>query len=216
MIRVLLVDDQILFLDSLELFLRQDDGIEVSGTASNGNDALAIIKSSKPDIVLLDIKLPDRSGVEIARLVKFEYPEVKIMLLTTFEEEGDILSAFSLGCEGYVLKDIKPADLVRAVNMVFHGMIVMHPAAHAVVRKAIQKELGAALSGGSHCSLSALTVQEVNIARLVAVGLSNKEIAAQLAYTEGTVKNYLSKILQKTGCKDRTHLAIQILRQEGP
>lgn len=214
MIRVLVVDDQVLFLDSLELFLRQDDAIEVVGTASNGNDALALVKRSRPDILLLDVRLPDIGGLEVARIVKFDYPEVKIVLLTTFEAEEDILSAFALGCEGYLLKDVKPADLVRAVNSVFHGLIVMHPAAQEALRRMIRAGFGDGPSASGDCSLASLSVQELNIVRLVAAGLSNKEIAAKLTYTEGTVKNYLSKILQKTGCKDRTHLAIQLLKKE--
>ncbi|MFH2113009.1 MAG: response regulator transcription factor, partial [Spirochaetota bacterium] len=102
MIKALIVDDQSLFLDSLELFLRQDDSIEVIGTATNGTDALAMIRVCEPDVLLLDLRMPALSGLDAARMVRMEFPRIKIIILTTFDDDSDILQTLVLGCEAYI------------------------------------------------------------------------------------------------------------------
>ena len=214
MISVQIVDDQYLFLESLELFLRRDNSITVSGISSSGKEALEMIRKEPPDILLLDIKLPDISGLHVAHRVKEEFPSVKIIILTTFEEENDILDAFKTGCEGYVVKDIKPAELIMMIKSVYNGLIVLHPAAHAVIRKYINDNMDHFLAISERCSFDNLTMMEFSIVKLLTEGKSNKEIADALHYTEGTIKNYISRIMQKTGCKDRTHIAVQSLKQD--
>jgi len=214
MIKVCIVDDQNLFLDSLALYLGQDPGIEVLATESAGSRTLDMIRKTTPDVLLLDLKMPEMSGLEVAREVKSNFPDMRIIILTTFEIDTDIIAAFALGCEGYILKDVRPADLILAVKSVFSGMTIMHPAARSVICDVVSRESPSPFQPSEAVVFSSLTPREMTIAQMVSRGFSNKQIADRLSYTEGTVKNYISRILQKTGCSDRTHLAIHLIRTE--
>ncbi|MBN2049988.1 MAG: response regulator transcription factor [Spirochaetales bacterium] len=214
MIRIYLTDDQTLFLDSLKLYLQGEKQFHVLGTFLNGKETLEALKKEQPDLILLDLRLPDITGLEVAETVKREYPKVKIIVLSSFENESDMLSAVAGGIDGYVVKDISPAHLILVINTVMAGFSVMHPGSHEIMRQIIRKEMAHYLSLDGIHNFDSLNIQEWKIVQLVTEGKSNKEIASQLDYTEGTVKNYISRILQKTGCRDRTHLAVQALRGE--
>ena len=212
MIRVYLTDDQTLFLDSLQLYLQGEKSIEVTGSSVTGRETLAAFKIRQPDVLLLDMRLPDITGLEVAETVKRDYPEVKIIVLSSFENENDMLAGIAGGIDGYVVKDISPENLILVIHTVMAGFSVMHPGSHEIMRQIIRREMGHYLSMEGACNFEALNMQEYRIVKLVTEGKSNKEIASLLEYTEGTVKNYISRILQKTGCRDRTHLAVQALK----
>lgn len=213
MIRVVMADDQSLFLESLQMYLSANEDIKVVGTATAGGEAILQVRKHKPDVLLLDLKMPPPGGLEVAATIKSELPETRIIILTTFENEEDILSAIAIGVEGYAVKDIKPEELILAILSVNKGLFVMHPSAYRAARECISKNLDHHLSMRQNSDFERLTVQEERIVQLIAEGKSNKEIAVGLDYTEGTVKNYISRILQKTGCGDRTRLAVFALKR---
>ncbi|MBN1648505.1 MAG: response regulator transcription factor [Spirochaetales bacterium] len=212
MINIYLTDDQTLFLDSLEVYLRKEKQVRVLGTFLNGKETLAALRKEQPDVMLLDLKLPDITGLEVAETVKRVYPKIKIIVLSSFENESDMLAAIAEGIDGYVVKDISPKNLILVINTVMAGFSVMHPGSHEIMRRVIRRDMSHYFSLNGICDFKSLNIQEHKIVLLVTEGKSNKEIAAQLDYTEGTVKNYISRILQKTGCSDRTHLAVQAMK----
>ena len=214
MIKVYLTDDQTLFLESLHLFLQKENAVEVVGSSTTGKETITALKTLYPDLLLLDLKLPDISGLDVAAAVKEQNPEMKIIILASFENENDILSVVSTGIDGYIVKDISPENLIQVIKTVAAGFSVMHSGSYDIMKKVIQKEVNHHLAMSGPFNFSSLTVQEWKIVRFIAEGKSNKEIAALSKYTEGTVKNYLSRIMEKTGCRDRTHLAVQALKKD--
>ena len=214
MIRVVIADDQSLFLESLDLYLSRSEEIQVVATAASGEEAIQQTRKHKPDVLLLDVKMPAPSGLEVAEVLKSELPEVKIIILTTFENEEDVLTAFAIGVEGYLIKDIKPEELILTISSVQRGLFIMHPTAYRSARECILRNSGHHINGCFKTTFEHFTVQEERIVQLITEGKSNKEIASRLDYTEGTVKNYISRILQKTGCRDRTHLAVFTLKRD--
>jgi len=214
MIRVFIADDQGLFAESLKLFLQQDPEIEVAGTATTGKETIEAMGETQPDVLLLNSCLPDMPGLETAQSIRIKYPEVRILILTAVQNEDDMLSYFCIGISGYIIKDIKPPELSLAVKSVFYDLFIMHPEIHSVIRKYVEKDLAHHVAMAKGVDFSSLTIQEQKIVKLLAEGKSNKEISDLLSYTEGTVKNYISRIFQKTGCRDRLHIAIQALKQE--
>ena len=214
MIKVYLTDDQTLFLESLHLFLQKENAIEVVGSSTTGQGTITALKTLYPDVLLLDLKLPDISGLDVAAAVKKQNPETKIIILTSFENENDILSVISTGIDGYIIKDITPENLIQVIKTVAAGFSVMHSGSYDIMKKVIRKEAGHHRAMSGSVNFDSLTIQELEIIKFVAEGKSNKEIASLTKYTEGTVKNYLSRIMQKTGCKDRTHLAVQALKKD--
>lgn len=212
MINVFLTDDQTLFLNSLQQYLQKVKDINVLGSFTTGMETLDALKKDQPDILLLDLRLPDMTGLEVAKTVKNTYPDVKILILSSFENENDMLSAIAGGVDGYVVKDITPGDLILVIQTIMANFSVMHPGSHEIMKQIIRREMGHYLSLEGLYNFDSLNMQEHRIVKLVIEGKNNKEIASQLGYTEGTVKNYLSRILQKTGCKDRTHLAVQAMK----
>lgn len=214
MIKAYLTDDQTLFLDSLRLFLEGDPGVEIVGSSSTGGETLEVLPKTGADILLLDLKLPDIPGIEVAAAVKQTCPGMKIIILTSFEDEDDMLAVIAEGVDAYLVKDISPGDLLMAMKTVAAGFSVMYPGSGEIMRRIIRKEMEHYLALRGRNNLGSLNIQEYKIVKLVTEGRSNKEIAASLGYTEGTVKNYLSRILQKTGCRDRTHLAVQALKED--
>ena len=214
MIKVYLTDDQTLFLESLHIFLQKEHTVEVIGSSTIGKETITALKTLNPDVLLLDLKLPDISGLDVAAAVKEQNPETKIIILTSFENENDILSVVSTGIDGYVIKDITPENLIQVIKTVAAGFSVMHSGSYDTIKKVIQKEVKHHLAMGGSSDFGSLSVQEWKIIKFVAEGKSNKEIANLTKYTEGTVKNYLSRIMEKTGCRDRTHLAVQALKKD--
>lgn len=218
-IRVLIVDDQKLFAGSLKVVLDSHgrNELTVVGIANNGREAIEMIAARLPDIVLMDIRMPVMDGVEATRIVKQRFPDVRIVILTTFDDDDYALQALSNGASGYILKNIEPDELVTAAKAVYDGTVLMSSSvAIRMVRHASQD-----LSWENHAAheelrllLSAfpeLSRRESEVLRLMTGNLDNREISEQLFIAEQTVKNYMTRIYQKLDVPDRLH-AMQLVK----
>ena len=209
MIRVLLADDQELIRESLSFVLNAQSDITMVGMATNGREAIEMVRREKPDVVLMDIRMPEVDGVECTRLIKAAYPQMKVIILTTFDDDEYEFGALRYGASGYLLKGVSVAELANAVREVMRGGSIITP---DVASKAFQ--MFARMAKGNmqiqvnEKQTADLQENEWKIIREVGSGLSNKEIAAALCLSEGTVRNYLSSILSKLDLRDRTQLAI--------
>jgi DNA-binding NarL/FixJ family response regulator len=216
MIKIAIADDQVLLREMLSMVLSSDSGVEIAGLAGNGEEILDICREKKPDIVLLDIKMPVRDGVFALEAIKKEMPHIKVIMLTTFGDERNVLEAYKKGANGYILKDIKPPMLIMAIKCVFEGLFVMQDEIAGLVRKRIKpsaskkaNELEALEELHDEYGLDAI---DRKIIRLLADGKSNKEIGEALNYSEGSIKNRITRILTATGLKDRTQIAVFALQ----
>lgn len=211
MIRVLIVDDQALIREGLKMMLSINGDIEVIGEAVNGLDAIEKTKQLTPDVILMDIKMPIMNGVEATKVIKGANEKVKIIILTTFNEEEFIFKGLRNGAEGYILKDVKAEEIIKAIKTVYSGNVLLQPeVATKLVKKLTEdKESEEKVINGID-KMKELTPREMELAKLVAQGKSNREICEILFLTEGTVKNHISRILGKLDLRDRTQLAICI------
>lgn len=209
MIRVLIADDQELIRQSLSFVLDAQADIEIVGTASDGREAIELVRKEKPDVVLMDIRMPEVDGVECTRLIKSAYPQIKVIILTTFDDDEYVFGALRYGASGYLLKGVSVKELADAVREVVRGGSIIMP---GVASKAL--EMFARMARGSmqiaidEKQTADLQENEWRVIREVGCGKSNKEIAAALCLSEGTVRNYLSSVLSKLDLRDRTQLAI--------
>ena len=209
MIQVLIADDQELIRQSLGYVLDAQSDIHVVGAAVNGKEAIELVRKHRPDVVLMDIRMPEVDGVECTKLVKAAYPDIKVIILTTFDDDEYVFDALRYGASGYLLKGVSVAELADAVREVVRGGSIIMP---GVASKAL--EMFARMARGQvrihidEKQTDELQENEWKIIREVGCGLSNKEIAAALCLSEGTVRNYLSSILSKLDLRDRTQLAI--------
>lgn len=209
MIRVLIADDQELIRQSLSFVLDAQADIEMVGTASDGREAIELVRKEKPDVVLMDIRMPEIDGVECTRLIKSAYPQIKVIILTTFDDDEYVFGALRYGASGYLLKGVSVKELADAVREVVRGGSIIMP---GVASKAL--EMFARMARGSmqiaidEKQTADLQENEWRVIREVGCGKSNKEIAAALCLSEGTVRNYLSSVLSKLDLRDRTQLAI--------
>lgn len=208
MIKVLIVDDQNLIREGLSMMLSLYKDILVVGEATNGKETIEMMKKKEIDLILMDIRMPIMNGVESTRIIKTEYPDVKVLILTTFNEDEYIFQGLENGADGYLLKDISSEELVNAIRTVYEGNILLQPDVAKKVVGAMRDRENTSKSYEEINSLTTLTQREIEISRLVADGKSNKEISAILFITEGTVKNHLTRILDKLNVRDRTQLAL--------
>ncbi|MGY0231689.1 response regulator [Longispora urticae] len=199
-VRVLVADDQVLVREGIASLLGLQEGIEVVATAGDGREAVARALATRPDIVLMDVRMPDMDGLDAAALLRAELPDCRVIMLTTFDDQRYVVRALRAGAAGYLLKDLPSAQLGAAVRLAHAGVVQFDPAAAA--------RLAAAVGAPPEPSDVALTAREVEVLRLVARGLTNREIARQLHLSEGTVKNYLSRVLERLGVRDRTQAAV--------
>lgn len=213
--KLLIVDDQALIREGIEMMLSLYDDMEVIGQAVNGREAVSMVEEKHPDVVLMDIRMPVMDGVEATGIIKSKYPDVKVLILTTFNEDEYIFQGLKNGADGYVLKDIKSDELIRAIRGVNEGNVSLHPDVTAKVVKAFTEKEHYKKQAAGNEALNMLTPREIEIAKLVASGKSNREIGGLLYITEGTVKNTLSRILDKLGLRDRTQLALYIKESHG-
>ncbi|MFA5523896.1 MAG: response regulator transcription factor [Tissierellales bacterium] len=206
MIKVLIVDDQSLIREGLTMMLSLYSNISIVGEASNGKEALESLNSKETDLILMDIRMPVMDGVEATRMIKELFPHIKILILTTFNEDEYIIQGLKNGADGYLLKDISSEELVKAIQTVYEGNILLQP---DVAKKMLRSMEETTLKKNMEVEdLKGLTRREKEIALLIGEGKSNKEIAASLFITEGTVKNHITKILDKLELRDRIQLAI--------
>ena len=201
-VRFLVVDDQTLFRSGLTSLLGEDERVEVVGQAVDGSDAIKQVTRLKPDVVLMDIKMPNVDGIEATRQVSELAPGTKVLILTTFETDSQVIQALKAGASGYVLKDSSAAAIVSSIVAVTAGEKVM---ASAVANRVLEMLTGTATPKEFY---DGLTNREIEILKLLANGMANKQIAYRLKISEKTVRNHVSSIFQKLHLNDRTEAAL--------
>lgn len=209
-IRVYLLDDHDVVREGLRFLLEQQDDIEVIGESASAVEAAARIPALRPDVAVLDARLPDGSGIEVCRAVRAVDPSIHALILTSYDDDEALFAAIMAGAAGYVLKEIRSSDLVTAVRHVAAGKSLIDPAMTATVLERIRN--------GPHTpdELAALTDQERVLLGHIAEGLTNRQIAEQMFLAEKTVKNYVSSILAKLGLERRTQAAVLASKLLGP
>ncbi|MFU2205033.1 response regulator transcription factor [Streptococcus pluranimalium] len=209
MINVMIADDQELIRESLSIVLSAHDDIDVLASVEDGFSVLSALEKAVPDVILMDIRMPRMDGVVCTKEVKQRYPQVKIIILTTFDDDEFIFSALKYGASGYLLKGVSMDELYRAIQTVYNGGAMINPDIATKVFKAFsqipQQETTITVD---ETEISHLSKAEWRIIQQVGFGLSNKEISQKLFLSEGTVRNYLSNVLSKLNLRDRTQLAI--------
>ena len=206
-IRLLIVDDQKLMRQGLRTLLELESGFEVVGEAGDGQSALNVYEELQPDVVLMDIRMPGMDGVEATRRIHEKWSGARVIILTTFNDDAYVFEALRVGALGYLLKDLSGHELANAVRTVASGGALIDP---SVARKVVSEF--ARLTPArtiNHGLAEPLTERELDVLRLVAEGMSNREIGNKLSLTEGTVKNYVTTVLQKIGARDRTQAALR-------
>ncbi len=206
-IRVLIVDDHAVVRQGLKAFLRTQDDIEVVGEAADGEEAVRQAGELAPDVVLMDLVMPVRDGVEATKSILGENASTKVIVLTSFDEDERVVAAVRAGAAGYLLKDVAPGDLSDGIRAVFAGQGLLHP---RVAGKLMRELAEPARPRALHDSL---TRRERDVLQHLARGMSNKEIARELGVAEKTVKTHVSNILQKLGLADRTQAALYAVRE---
>ena len=211
-IKILLVDDQILFIESLKTVLETlTDDIKIINIAHNGLEAIKLVKKHVPDIILLDVRMPRMDGVETVKVLHKKYPGIKIMMLTTFDDDAYVHKALGYGAAGYLLKDVPPEDLINSIRALNHGTIQMSPQIMVKLMKTSGES--STLIDTKHASkeIYKLSKREQEILFLLAENLTNTEISDKIYIAEQTVKNHISSIYSKLGIHDRA-AAIRLAR----
>jgi NarL family two-component system response regulator LiaR len=204
LIGVLIADDHPVVRQGLRTFLETQDGLEVVGEASDGAEALELVQRLVPDVVLMDLVMPGLDGVEATRRIRGLSPTTKVIVLTSFDDDEKVFPSIKAGAAGYLLKDVRPHDLVEAIRTVQRGEALLAP---SVAAKLMQEVAGERRPGGG------LTDRELDVLRLIARGLSNKLIARELVVSEKTIKTHVSNILAKLHLADRTQAALYAVRE---
>ena len=205
--RVLIADDQTLFRSGLARLLDTDERVTVVGEAVDGLDAVKLALSLKPDVVLMDIKMPNLDGIEATRRIVTEIPKTKVLMLTTFEADNHVIQALKAGASGYVLKDSQPEAIVTSILAVVAGERVM---ASAVANRVLEMLTGATTPKEFY---DGLTAREVEILKMLATGMANKQIAYKLKISEKTVRNHVSNMYEKLGIYDRAQAVLYAVRK---
>lgn len=206
-IRVLICDDQVIVREGLEMILAADKEIEVVGLAADGYDAVQMVATKHPDIVLMDLKMPGMNGIRATDEISKKHPAVRVLVLTTFGEDEWVFDAIRSGASGYLLKGTPRQELVAAVKGTYAGKSYIDPS----VGTKVLSEMAKSGSRAHSTVANDLSARELDVLKLLAKGFSNAEIAETLHITRGTVRNYVSGILSKLGVTDRTQAAILAL-----
>jgi DNA-binding NarL/FixJ family response regulator len=207
-IRLLIVDDQRLMREGLRTLLELEHGFEVAGEADSGQAALDLYAKFLPDVVLMDIRMPGMDGVEATRRLCSRWPETRVIILTTFDDDAYVFEGLRAGAVGYLLKDLSGQELAQAVRTVYNGGGLIEP----TVAKRVMAEfarLHPPARSIEEILPEPLSERELEVLKLVSAGLSNREIGNRLGLAEGTVKNYVTSVLQKIGVRDRTQAALR-------
>lgn len=224
MIRVLIVDDQDLMLQGLSMIVGKEKDLNVVGQCRNGEEAVNFCKQEEVDIILMDIRMPNMNGVEATKLIKESNEHIKIIILTTFNDDEYIFSSLKYGASGYLLKDATPVEITNAIIKVFEGGTLINPDVATKLVNVIQQEnlsptpvedkelMNIGLIANDELEEFELTNREKDICHLLAKGKNNKEIGEKLMISDGTVKNNITRILDKLEMRDRTQLALFALK----
>lgn len=207
MIRILLAEDQGMVRQGLKMMVETDAELKVTGEASNGKEAVSLCEKNHFDVVILDIRMPEMDGLEAARIIHSRWPDRKVLMLTTFNDDEYALEALKSGASGYMLKDAEPEELIKAIRSCLAGGLSLQDQVAAKVMPRLIKQ-----QSETEAVDPSLTPRELDIIRRIGEGRSNKEIAEELALSVGTVKNHISIILDKLELRDRTQIAIYAIR----
>lgn len=218
-IRVLLVDDQEIVRQGLTTILKYAPGIEVVGQAGDGEEAVIIARTLRPDVVLMDLKMPRLGGIPATRRISAELPDTQVIILTTYDTDDLVFEGIKAGAKGYLLKDAASETLVEAIRGVMRGESRIDPSVARKVLNEFQRLTTEAparrpmLDTQDELIIEPLTPREEEVLHLLVEGLSNKEIGARLHLTEGTVKNYVSNVIAKLQANDRTHAVVLAIKR---
>ncbi|MBO6046656.1 MAG: response regulator transcription factor [Erysipelotrichaceae bacterium] len=209
MVKVLIADDQMLIQESLNIILSSFPDIQITETVGNGIEVIESVKHYRPDIVLMDIRMPQMDGVTCTKILKEHFPDVKIIVLTTFDDDEYIFKALKYGASGYLLKGVTRNELHQAIMIVSQGGAMMNPDIMAKITQLFSRMAKSSfMIDVDESAVKHLSNIELRTIQQVAMGLSNKEIASKLCLSEGTVRNYISNVLNKLNLRGRTQLAI--------
>ncbi|WP_028611176.1 response regulator transcription factor [Paenibacillus harenae] len=209
MIRVLIVDDDPFIRESMQVILDLDKELSVAGVCGNGQEAAEFVRRQPVDVVLMDIRMPVCDGVEGTKLLRGLEQPPAVLILTTFDDDEYVAQAIRNGANGYLLKNVPPSRIINGIKTVHEGSILIHPDIARKLAGMLESPRG---DSSKSLAFDVLTQAESQIVRLIADGKSNKEIAASLFLSEGTIKNYISEILHKLELRDRTQIAIFYLK----
>jgi len=206
--KILLCDDQAVIRDGLEMLLTLEKDMQVVGSASDGAEAIELAAQKQPDLILMDLKMPGVNGIEATRDIRARFPHIKILVLTTYDDDEWVFDAIRAGASGYLLKDTPRQKIIEAIRGTMDGKSFLDPAVAGKLMNQIssnQKQPASILA-------EKLTERELDVLRLLAKGFNNSDIARQLHLSEGTVRNHVSAILEKLGVSDRTQAAVIAIR----
>ncbi|GAB4501075.1 MAG: response regulator transcription factor [Anaerolineales bacterium] len=206
--KILLCDDQAVIRDGLEMLLTLEKDFQVVGLAQDGTQALEMAAQKQPDLILMDLKMPVMNGVEATREIRAKFPAIKILVLTTYDDDEWLFDAIRAGASGYLLKDASRQKIVEAIRGTLAGKSFIDPA----VAGKLLNQVASKQTQPSSILAEKITGRELDVLRLIAKGFNNGEIARQLHLSEGTVRNHVSAILEKLGVSDRTQAAVIAIR----
>jgi DNA-binding NarL/FixJ family response regulator len=205
-VRVVIADDQALVRGGFRMILDARDDMEVVGEASDGREAIALVEGLEPDVVLMDVRMPDVDGIEATQRIVASGSSARIVILTTYDADEYVFAALRAGASGFVLKDVRPSELVEGIRIVARGDALLAP---SVTRRLLDRFAGTLPeTAAAPPDLGELTDRELEVLRFVALALSNAEIAARLVLTEATVKTHVSSVLRKLGLRDRVQAVV--------
>lgn len=211
MIRLLVVDDQSLIRDGIASLLNLQEDLEVVATASNGLDAISAARTYSPDVILMDIHMPELDGISATEKIKEAFPALRVLMLTTFDDEEYIVKALQAGASGYLLKDLPTEDLAKAIRLLNKGIYQLDPHIAGMLVQSLAKvesQKKQDVSTQEIIATTGLTDRELEVLKLIGAGATNQEISESLNITLGTVKNHVSNILMRAELRDRTAAAI--------
>ena len=206
MIRIIIADDQELLRKSLGRLISIDEEMNVVAMAENGIEAINQCEKHKPDIIIMDIEMPKLNGIDALRIIKNKYPKTKVIILTTFDNRENIILSFLAKADGYITKDIAPQELLTTIKCVNYGLTVIHKSVKEIMVDKFEK-----LANRNKNYTDILSTEEIAVVKLIVDGKSNKHIGSAFNYTEGTVKNKVSRIYKKLGISDRLQLAVYVV-----
>ena len=206
-IRVLIVDDHAIVREGQRALIDTEPGMEVVGEAKNGSEAVEMARSLRPDVILMDLHMPRKDGIEAIGEIKTDNPHTRALVLTSFTEDEKVYTAIKAGAMGYLMKDSSPTEILAAIRQVHQGKVSMHPS----IAKKLMRELQRTSS--TRPTEEPLTAREVEILKLIAQGLPNREIAEKLVISERTVRTHVTNILGKLHLANRTQAALYALRE---